>query len=176
MITVRRPRHWDGVPRRVRVVVTVAACVFVYGAVVHLGDLLGLRPGGPDPATTPTWLLLYFTSLTVFNPLAALLLALRRIEGLLLGCAVLVTDAAANGYANYVLDATGGITAGRIGQTVITLLAVALVAAAPWVAPWLHHPRRRTTHPDDGPPSPAAPTAPAPIRTAGDRRQDRRRP
>jgi hypothetical protein len=29
---------------------------------------------------------------------------------------VLVTDAAANGYANYVLDSSQGATVGRIGQ------------------------------------------------------------
>ncbi|MEV0152356.1 hypothetical protein AB0H57_01255 [Micromonospora sp. NPDC050686] len=127
-------------PRKIRVVVVAAVCVFAYGGIVHLGDLVGLRPGGPGPAT-PTWLLLYFTSLAVFDPLAALLLALRRIEGLLLGCAVLATDAAANGYANYVLDGASGITPGRIGQAVITGLAIALIGAAPTVAPWLRRPR-----------------------------------
>ncbi|MET7747580.1 hypothetical protein [Micromonospora sp. NPDC005367] len=101
-------------PRWVRVVVIVAGCVFAYGGIVHLGDLLGVRPGGPSPAT-PGWLMLYFAPLTVFDPLAALLLGLRRIEGLLLGCAVLSTDAAANGYVNYVLDTAPGITPGRSG-------------------------------------------------------------
>ena len=43
---------------------------------------------------------------------------------------MLVTDAAANGYANYVLDSSQGATAGRIGQSAITALAVALLAAA----------------------------------------------
>ncbi|MBY8871144.1 hypothetical protein K7640_04705 [Micromonospora sp. PLK6-60] len=131
--------RWAGVPRRIRAVVVAAVCVFAYGGVVHLGDLLGVRPGGPGPGT-PTWLMVYFTSLTVCDPLAALLLALRRIEGLWLGCAVLATDAAANGYANYVLDAAPGVTPGRIGQAVITGLAVALIAAAPTVAPWLRGP------------------------------------
>ncbi|MGC5284768.1 hypothetical protein [Micromonospora sp. DT231] len=54
---------------------------------------------------------------------------------------VLASDAVANGYANYVLDTAPGITLGRIGQAVITVLAVALVTAAPRVAPWLHWPR-----------------------------------
>ncbi|WP_199716801.1 hypothetical protein [Micromonospora musae] len=134
-------RRWAGVPRWVRAVVVAAGCVFAYGAIVHLGDLLGLRPGGPSPST-PTWLMVYFTSLTVLNPLAALLLALRRIEGLLLGCAVLASDAAANGYANYVLETAPGVTPGRIGQAVITALAVALIAVAPRVTPWLHRPER----------------------------------
>jgi hypothetical protein len=43
---------------------------------------------------------------------------------------VLVTDAAANGYANYVLDSSQGATAGRIGESAITALAVAVLAAA----------------------------------------------
>ncbi|MEU5727361.1 hypothetical protein ABZ783_36930 [Micromonospora sp. NPDC047738] len=126
-------------PRWVRVVVIAAVCVLAYGGIVHLGDLLGVRPDGPSPSI-PIWLMLYFTSLTVFDPLAALLLALRRIEGLLLGCVVLASDAAANGYANYVLDTAPGITPGRIGQAVVTALAVALIAAAPRAAPWLHRP------------------------------------
>jgi hypothetical protein len=123
----------------VRVVVIAAVCVLAYGGIVHLGDLLGVRPDGPSPSI-PIWLMLYFTSLTVFDPLAALLLALRRIEGLLLGCVVLASDAAANGYANYVLDTAPGITPARIGQAVVTALAVALIAAAPRAAPWLHRP------------------------------------
>ena len=127
--------------------VIAAVCVFAYGGIVHLGDLLGVRPGGP-PASTPTWLALYFTSLTVLDPLAALLLALRRIEGLLLGCAILATDAAANGYANYVLDSTPGVTAGRIGQSVITLLAVALIVVTPRVGPWLHAPGEPAAGPE----------------------------
>ncbi|MEU5525522.1 hypothetical protein ABZ744_01110 [Micromonospora chersina] len=118
-----------------------AVGVFAYGGIVHLGDLLGVRPGGPGPSI-PSWLMVYFTSLTLLDPLAALLLALRRIEGLLLGCVVLASDAAANGYANYVLDTAPGITPGRVGQAVVTVLAVALIAAAPRVAPWLHRPER----------------------------------
>jgi hypothetical protein len=53
-------------------------------------------------------------------------------------CVVLASDAAANGYANYVLDTAPGITPGRIGQAVTTGLAVALVAGAPKVAVWMH--------------------------------------
>ncbi|RIV41407.1 hypothetical protein [Micromonospora radicis] len=140
METAAGTPRWAGVPRRIRVVVVAAAGVLAYGGIVHLGDLVGLRPGGPDASSTPGWLLLYFTSLTVLDPLAALLLALRRLEGLFLGCAILVTDAAANGYANYVLDGTAGVTPGRVGQAVITALAVALLLATPAVAPWLRRP------------------------------------
>ncbi len=60
-----------------------------------------------------------------------MLLLLRPAAGLILGAVVLVTDALANGYANYVVDTSGGITAGRIGQAVITLLALGLVLVLP---------------------------------------------
>ncbi|MFD2762901.1 hypothetical protein [Micromonospora eburnea] len=133
--------RWAGVPRSVRWIVAAAAAVFAYGGVVHLLDLFGGRVG--PPASTPAWLSLYFLSLTVLDPLAALLLALRRVEGLVLGCVVLTTDALANGYANHVLDRAEGITAGRIGQAVIAVLAVALVVTAPRVAPWLEPTSRR---------------------------------
>ncbi|CCH18276.1 hypothetical protein [Micromonospora lupini] len=126
--------RWRGVPVRVRLVVSAAVLVLAYGAVVHVLQLFvpGLRP----QVALPGWLAVYFASLTLWDPLAALLLAARRPAGLALGCAVLVTDAAANGYANYVLDPAGGVTPGRIGQAVITALAVALVALTPSLARW----------------------------------------
>lgn len=66
--------------------------------------------------------------LAVLDALAAVFLLLRRRAGLVLGCAVLVTDAAANGYANCAIDASAGQTGGRVGHAVITLLALVLRA------------------------------------------------
>jgi hypothetical protein len=86
----------------------------------------------------PGWLAAYFVSLTLLDPAAAVLLALRRRAGLALGVVVLVTDALANAYANYVVDRTGGVTPGRAGQAVITALAIGLLVAAPRIAPWLN--------------------------------------
>ena len=107
----------------------------MYGTVVHVVQLV---VGGGDPyPNVPRWLAVYFVSLTVLDPLAAVLLLLRRRVGLLLGCAVLVTDAAANGYANYVIVASAGVTAGRVGQAVITVLALALLLVTPRLWPWL---------------------------------------
>ncbi|MCG5460481.1 hypothetical protein AB0K35_14565 [Micromonospora sp. NPDC053740] len=137
--------RWGGVPLAVRCVVAVAVLVFAYGTAVHVVQLL-LPQFGPQLAL-PGWLTFYFTSLTVWDPLAALLLAARRVQGLVLGCAVLVTDAAANGYANYVLDPAAGVTPGRIGQAVITGLAVGLVALSPWLAPWFVGSRSRSGRP-----------------------------
>jgi hypothetical protein len=140
-LTQVQPGRWDGVPAGVRRVVLVAVAVFGYGTVVHAVQLLA---GGLDPYPgVPTSLAVYFVSLTVLDPLAAVLLLLRRRAGLVLGCAVLVTDAAANGYANYAVGDVEGITAGRVGQAVITLLAVALLLAAPRLWPWLRPTARR---------------------------------
>ncbi|MGC4750007.1 hypothetical protein ACLQ28_30740 [Micromonospora sp. DT201] len=126
--------RWRDTPLAVRLVVSVAVLVFAYGGVVHVVQLL-MPQFGPQ-LDLPGWLTVYFVSLTLWDPLAALLLAARRVEGLALGCVVLATDAAANWYANYVLDVADGVTPGRIGQAVITALAVALVALTPWLAPW----------------------------------------
>jgi hypothetical protein len=119
----------------VRRAVLAASAVFAYGTVVHVVQLV---VGGGDPyPSLPPWLATYFISLTLLDPLAAVLLQLRRRAGLLLGCAVLVTDAAANGYANHVIDASAGVTAGRVGHAVITLLALALLSVTPRLWPWL---------------------------------------
>lgn len=127
--------------RAVRIVIYGAVAVFCYATLVHLVQLIG---SGFDPyPLAPGWLAAYFVSLTLLDPLAAVLLLQRRRAGLILGCAVLLTDAGANAYANYVLDVRPGITAGRVGQAVITLLALVLCAAAPRLWPWLRGSRSR---------------------------------
>jgi hypothetical protein len=116
-------RMWAGVPLAVRVVVASAVAVFVYGTAVHLDQLTA---GGWHPyRELPVWLAGYFVALTVLDPVAAGLLACRRRAGLLLGCAVLLSDAAVNGYADYAVRSQPGITAGRVGQAVVTVLGVA---------------------------------------------------
>ena len=151
-------RVWAGAPLAVRVVVGAAVAVFVYGTAVHLGQLAA---GGWHPYRgLPGWLAGYFVSLTVLDPVAAVLLACRRRAGLLLGCAVLLSDAAGNGYADYAVRPGQGVTAGRAGQAVVTMLAIALLAAAPRVWPWLR-PGSRAARCHEGPaagqqPPPAA--------------------
>jgi len=54
-----------------------------------------------------------------------------------LGIAVLITDAAANGYANYILDPGSSSTIARVVQALTAALAIALVATAPKTWPWL---------------------------------------
>ncbi|MEX5718028.1 hypothetical protein [Geodermatophilus maliterrae] len=121
--------RWEGAPRPARVAATAAVAVLAYGTAVHVAQLV-LGGGDPYPAL-PGWLRAYFVSLTLLDPLAAVLLALRRRSGVVLAVAVLVSDAAANAWANYAVDPAVGVTAGRVGQAVVTLLAVALVAATP---------------------------------------------
>jgi hypothetical protein len=126
-----RRRWWD-VPRNIRLVVAVQVAVFSYGGVVHLVQLA--TGGWPPYVWAPTWLAIYFASLTLLDPLAASLLWARRTIGLYLSSLVLVTDAAANGYAVYGLS--GATTTARISQAIISLLALATVITAPRVRPW----------------------------------------
>ncbi|WP_052091259.1 hypothetical protein [Modestobacter caceresii] len=116
--------------------VTVVGSVLLlaYGTAVHV---VHLALGGLDPYPgLPDWLAGYFIGLTVVDPLAAVLLWRGRRSGVLLTVAVFVTDAAANGWANHVLDPSGGVTAGRVGQAVITALALALLVMTPRL--WRH--------------------------------------
>lgn len=112
------------VPHTAQIVVVV----LVYGSAVHVVQLAasGFNPY-PD---LPSWLRVYFIALTGLDPLAAVLLARRRRSGVVLAVVVLGSDAAANGFANYVLDRAVGVTAGRVGHTVIMMLAIGVCAAA----------------------------------------------
>ncbi len=131
--------RWAGVPRAVRLVVGTEVLLLGYGAVVHIVQLV---VGGFQPYPwAPTWLAVYFTSLTLADPLAAVLLWTRRVAGLYLGAVVFVTDALANGYASYVLPA-GTITS-RLAQAIISLIAVTALVTAPHVHPWLSQNNRR---------------------------------
>ncbi|GLY19669.1 hypothetical protein Kisp01_66830 [Kineosporia sp. NBRC 101677] len=119
---------WPGAARPARAIALVGAVALMYGTLVHLTQLAA---GGWDPyPSLPNWLAVCFVSLTVLDPLAAVLLLRQRQVGLVLACAVLLSDSAANGYANYILDSSPGITTGRIGHAVVTVLAVTFTAAA----------------------------------------------
>jgi len=134
--------RWRGASQPVRVAAAAAVIVLTYGTAVHL---VHLASSGFDPyPQVPGWLRTYFVSLTFLDPLAAVLLARRTRAGVVLAVAVLVSDAAANGWANYALDAESGVTVGRVGQAVVTMLALAACATAPrlWrAAAPLQHPR-----------------------------------
>lgn len=126
-------RRWRGVPRAVRFCVAALAAVLAYGGVVHVVQVA--TGGWPPYPWAPPWLAAYFTSLTVLDPLAAALLLARRRAGLHLAVFVLVTDSAANFYADVVLGRA--TTASRVGLTVITSLAVASIVMVRYAGPWM---------------------------------------
>ncbi|MFI5912238.1 hypothetical protein [Dactylosporangium sp. NPDC051541] len=109
-----------------RVSTVTLIVVLLYGGGVHVYQLA--VDGWPPYAWAPPWLAAYFTALTVLDPLAAILLWTRRPAGAYLAAAVLVTDALANAYATYVLLEPEPLA--RIGQAVITALAVVAIATA----------------------------------------------
>jgi hypothetical protein len=118
---------WPGASTGARVIALTATVVLGYGTVAYVAYVAHLVTGGLDPYPyLPDGLGCYFVLLTLLDPTAAALLVLRRRSGVDLGCVLFVTEALANGCANYVLDHTDGITAGRIGQGIITTLAVIL--------------------------------------------------
>jgi hypothetical protein len=125
---------WTAAPRAVRTVAVGTVLVLAYGTLVHIAQLVAAG-FAPYPAL-PGWLRVYFVSLTLLDPLAAVLLARRRRAGVVLAVAVLLTDAAANGWANYALDPASGVTAGRVGQAVVTVLALVVTSLA--VPMWRH--------------------------------------
>ena len=134
-------KRWQGAPRPVRRAALTLVVVLFYGTAVHVVQLVATG-FNPYPGL-PGWLRTYFAALTVLDPLAAVLLARRRRSGVALAAAVLVSDSAANGIANYALDSAGGVTSGRVGHAVITMLALGACAAAPglWrsASPSPHH-------------------------------------
>jgi hypothetical protein len=114
------------------VAVIVLAVVLAYGGVVHLVQLA--VGGWPPYRWAPAWLAIYFTSLTVLDPLAAWMLMRRRVTGLYLAAGVLVTDATANWYATYGLARTNGNSLTTV--VLISLLAIGSVVTARFAQPW----------------------------------------
>ena len=113
----------------------VFAAVFAYGTAVHLVQLV---VGGKNPYPgVPVAIAWFFVALVVIDPLAAVLIARRTRIGLVFGATTLVLDAAANAVVNYPPhDPIVGVTAGRVGQAVVTALAVLLVLATPRLWRW----------------------------------------
>ncbi|NJC72497.1 hypothetical protein HC031_22655 [Planosporangium thailandense] len=133
-------QRWADAPRSVRLAVGAETMVLGYGAGVHVVQFVG--QGFHPYSWAPTWLAIYFTSLTLADPLAAILLWLRRAAGLYLAVCILVTDAVANGYADYELSI--GSAVARVSHAVISILAVAALSTAPWLHSWLRrHGTRR---------------------------------
>lgn len=120
-------------PRDVRWILGLQIAILCYGGVVHIVQLA--TGGWPPYAWAPGWLAAYFTALTLLDPLAAVLLWLRRRAGLFLSAFIFVTDAAANGYAVYGLGKAPALAV--ISQAVITAMAAGVLLTARRVRPWL---------------------------------------
>ena len=118
-------------PQGIVVAIIFEALVLAYGGVVHL---LQLASGWPPYPWAPDWLAAYFASLTLLDPLAALLLLARRAAGLYLAVFVMVTDAGAIWYASYYLP--HGTAATRLAQALISGLAIASLMIANYARPW----------------------------------------
>ena len=121
----------------VRRLVAVQVIALTWGALVHAAMLVGAATGPAavlDPAV-PVGVAVYWVALTLLDPLAAALLALRRRVGLGASAAVLVSDSAVNGYVIHGLGV--GVPWAWVGHLVVTALALVVVVTWPVVSPWL---------------------------------------
>lgn len=80
----------------------IAAVLLFVGGATHISDLIHHGLGPYDWA--PRWLNLYWSSLAIFDPVAAGLLISGRRGGVDLACIVVSTDIAANWYATYTIQ------------------------------------------------------------------------
>lgn len=117
-------------PRWVVISVCVIAAVLVFvGASAHIADLLshGLRPYDWAPGR----LNLYWSSLALFDTLAAVFLVRGRRRGTDLACAIVATDLAANWYAVHSIQHSN--LAAQPGLQRLTVFAALVLGAAPFV-------------------------------------------
>ncbi|MEU3690278.1 hypothetical protein [Streptomyces narbonensis] len=117
-------------PRWAVVSVCVIAAVLLFvGASAHVTDLLshGLHPYD----WAPGWLNLYWSSLALFDTLAAVFLIRGERRGTDLACAVVATDLAANWYAVYGIQHSD--LAAQPGLQRLTVFAVLVLGTAPYI-------------------------------------------
>jgi len=94
-------RKWRDYPKAVKVLFAVYALCFLWGTKNHVVDLWH---GGFLPYTyAPLAFNIYWTSLTLLDPLAVFLLFVLPYHGMVLAVAIMVSDIAVNLYAAYVL-------------------------------------------------------------------------
>ncbi|MEU7298363.1 hypothetical protein AB0A76_35125 [Streptomyces exfoliatus] len=123
-------------PRWAVIAVCVIAAVLLFvGASSHVTDLLshGLHPYG----WAPGWLNLYWSSLALFDALAAMLLVRGERRGIDLACGIMATDLAANWYAVYGIQHS--TLAAQPGLQRLTAFAALVLGTAPFI-------RRHLTH------------------------------
>lgn len=117
----------------VALTLAIAAVLLFVGAVSHIIDLLrhGLHPYD----WAPRWLNLYWSSLALFDPLAAALLIGGKRRGVDLACGIMATDIAANWYATYGLQHSGLVA--QPGLQRLVAFAVLVLCAAPFIRRYL---------------------------------------
>ena len=111
--------------RRVIVVVWVAG--FLVGTATHVVDLIAGGTGAYGGHSTPVRL--YWVSLTVLDPLAAVLVMLGRRSGIVLGVTVMVSDVAVNWG---VLASVGGLSMSGLALQTTFCLVVVVTAPVLW--------------------------------------------
>ncbi|GHF70504.1 hypothetical protein GCM10010218_59690 [Streptomyces mashuensis] len=103
--------------------------VLVVGAASHVAALF-LRGLHPYP-WAPQWLNLFWSSLAIFDPLAAALLMCGKRAGVNLTCGIMATDLAANWYAAYGIQHTTLST--QPGLQRLTAFALLVFLTAPFI-------------------------------------------
>ncbi|MFI9624496.1 hypothetical protein [Streptomyces sp. NPDC052042] len=131
----------------VALVCAYAAGLLCVGSVAHLSDLLrhGLHPYG----WAPDWLNLYWSSLALFDTLAALLLLRGRRTGIDLAALIMATDLAANWYAAYGIQHSTFLD--QPGLQRLTAFAALVLGTAPFAR---RHLRPAVATPPAGTPPP----------------------
>ena len=114
-------------------VCVIAAVLLFVGACAHATDLLshGLRPYD----WAPGWLNLYWSSLALFDTLAAVLLIRGKRRGTDLACAIMATDLAANWYAVYGIQHS--TLAAQPGLQRLAVFAALVLGTAPLIRRYL---------------------------------------
>ncbi|KWT61292.1 hypothetical protein ADL21_14190 [Streptomyces albus subsp. albus] len=123
-------QRWGRLPVRARWVTAVYAVGFAQGACAHLLDLI--RGGIHAYAAYPHMAFeVYFISLVVLDPLAALLVVRLRGAGVWLACGVMTTDVAANWAGNWPsIQADWTLLLRPVGLLPITLFGLFVVATS----------------------------------------------
>jgi len=121
-----------------RIIQLVWVAGFLIGTTTHLLDLIA---GGIETyGGFPTGLRAYWISLTVLDPLAVLLLLLRRRSGVVLGLAIILSDIAVNWTVFFTIG--GHALFGVVNQSLFAI--ILLATAVPlwrWMRPdGVHHP------------------------------------
>ncbi|MGA5425124.1 hypothetical protein [Streptomyces lavendulocolor] len=121
---MRHTPHWAVVSACV-----VAAVLLFVGAFAHITDLLCHGLHAYDWA--PGWLNLYWSSLALFDTLAAMLLIWGKRRGTDLACGIMATNLAANWYAVYSIQDSN--LAAQPGLQRLTVFAAFVLGTAPFI-------------------------------------------